>query len=371
MMTVKDLHRKAMEYNDEAIIAKSKGEDPKSFYLRAFEFEKQAFILFASKSNEEPTRSVLLRSAASLAIMAGLIEDAEKLIGLAISGNPPEEILEELRDLFQTVNFQRHLDLKGIKLNSNEIQFSLAGNDVGHGIIRSDEFLLRIEAIEKIAIRTADRLRKIPFRERLGITKSKIIEFEPYLSTPRAASFAVTIQFGGTQAQTSIEDGTSQYIVVNDILENITLLNEGNFDQLNRNIPDESYRNNFTALVKKLAPDGDRIKIVGITAKRGNEVIQVPLKKTSFIDEISSAYTRNSVEKPDEVSIVELKGTLSYAYSKNNTIKLTDENNTNHSLIVPQGLLSDIVKPYFGDFVVIKCKKDKNKMHLLEIDKIG
>jgi phosphotransferase system HPr-like phosphotransfer protein len=98
-MTVKDLHRKAMEFNDEAIIAKSKGEDPKSFYLSAYEFEKQAYILFSSKSNEEPTRSVLLRSAASLAMMAGLNVEAEKLIGLAISGNPPEEILEELRDL--------------------------------------------------------------------------------------------------------------------------------------------------------------------------------------------------------------------------------------------------------------------------------
>ena len=92
-MTVKDLHRKAMEYNDQAIIAKSKGEDPKSFYLKAFEFEKQAYALFVSKSNAEPTRSVLLRSAASLAMMAGLNVEAEKLIGLAISGNPPEEIL--------------------------------------------------------------------------------------------------------------------------------------------------------------------------------------------------------------------------------------------------------------------------------------
>ncbi len=370
-MTVKDLHRKAMEYNDEAIIAYNKGDNPNSFYLKAFEFEKQAYILFASKSDEEPTRSVLLRSAASLAMMAGLNEEAENLIGLAISGNPPEEILEELRDLFQTVNFKRHLDLKGIELNSNEIQFSLAGNDVGHGIIRSDEFLHRIEAIEKIAIRTADRLRNIPFRERMSINKSKIIEFEPYLSAPRAASFAVTIQFGGTQAQTSIEDGTSQYIVINDILENIALINEGNYDQLNKNIPDNSYRNNFTALVNKLAPDGDRIKTVGFTAKRGNQVIQVPLKKSSHIDDTPSAKTDLAVKKPEEDLIFELKGTLSYAYSKNNTIKLTDENNNDHSLIVPQGLLSDIVKPYFEDFVLIKCKKVKNKIHLLEIDKIG
>ncbi len=370
-MTVKDLHRKAMDYNDQAIITKNKGDDQKSFYLRAFEFEKQAYILFASQSDEEPTRSVLLRSAASLAMMAGLNEEAEKLIALAISGNPPEEILDELRDLFQTVNFKRHLDLKGIELNSNEIQFSLAGNDVGHGIIRSDEFLHRIDAIEKIAIRTADRLRNIPFRERLTMSKSKIIEFEPYLSAPRAASFAVTIQFGDTQTQSSIEEGTSQFIVLNDILDNITLINEGNYDQLNKNIPDESYRNNFTALVKKLAPDGDRIKTVGFTAMRGNQVIQVPLKKSSSMIDIPLGKTDIVINNLEEDLIFELRGTLSYAYSKNNTIKLTDENNKDHSLIVPQGLLSDIVKPYFEDFVLIKCKRIKNKIHLLEIDKIS
>ncbi len=41
-MTVKDLHRKAMEYNDQAIIAQSRGDEYRSFYFKAFEFEKQA-----------------------------------------------------------------------------------------------------------------------------------------------------------------------------------------------------------------------------------------------------------------------------------------------------------------------------------------
>lgn len=98
-MTVKDLHKKAMEYNDKAIIAVSKGRTAKSYYKKAFECEKKACLLFASSSDAEPTRSVLLRSAASLAMMAGLPEEAEKMIAIGLAGNPPKEILKELRFL--------------------------------------------------------------------------------------------------------------------------------------------------------------------------------------------------------------------------------------------------------------------------------
>lgn len=130
-MTVKDLHRKAMEYNDEAIIAKSKGDDPKSLYLKAFEFEKQAYLLFSSKSDEEPTRSVLLRSTASLAMMAGLNAEAEKLISLAISGNPPEEILEELNELQNTniIKLQKIKEIGGFGMNQ-ELRMIMSRNPV-------------------------------------------------------------------------------------------------------------------------------------------------------------------------------------------------------------------------------------------------
>ena len=51
----------------------------------------------------EPSRSVLHRSAASLAEQCGEFREAERLIAVALSGNPPEEIAEELRDLLQQV----------------------------------------------------------------------------------------------------------------------------------------------------------------------------------------------------------------------------------------------------------------------------
>ncbi len=47
-MTVKDLHRESMKFNDLALLAKFEDDIDKvrENFFRAFEFEKKAFILF-------------------------------------------------------------------------------------------------------------------------------------------------------------------------------------------------------------------------------------------------------------------------------------------------------------------------------------
>ena len=88
----------------------------------------------------EPTRSVLHRSAASLALECDEIREAERLIGRALSGNPPDEIAEELRDLLEDVYFLRHLSLRGIVLQPDEFQLSLEGDAIGFGIAPTNYF---------------------------------------------------------------------------------------------------------------------------------------------------------------------------------------------------------------------------------------
>ena len=53
----------------------------------------------ADQLDFEPTRSVLHRSAASLAVECLQLREAERLIGRALAGNPPPDIADELRDL--------------------------------------------------------------------------------------------------------------------------------------------------------------------------------------------------------------------------------------------------------------------------------
>ena len=369
-MNVKELHREAMRFTDLALIAKQSNSisEVKLNYHKAFEFEKEAFLLFNSQSNEEPTRSVLIRSASNLAILAEEYREAEKLISLGLAGDPPPEFGDEFRDILQQANFYRHLELKGIKLNANELQLSLSGNQVGHGLIRSDEFLNRFEIIEKIAYRTADRIRKKPFTDKGRPLKNNVVNFEPYLSVPRAASFAVTIRFGQSSVQPIFEGMDVQSLLIDDLLTNIKLINEEKYDELDNNIKDQSYRRNFIALIKQLAPDGDRIKLVGFTTKRNNTSEFVALTKSTKEIISHSDLKENNLSLPGK--IVELEGTLSFADSKKSKVKLTNKKMKDFQIIVPKGLLSDIVKPYFEERVVITGNQIGNIIELKDIRKI-
>jgi tetratricopeptide (TPR) repeat protein len=110
-MTVQELHIKAIELADNAFIFKFKGELENAIKLfsEAFQLERQAALLAKEQNIGEPTISVLLKSAASLAINANELNEAEKLICLALYGEPPHEIAEELRNLLEELYFQRNL----------------------------------------------------------------------------------------------------------------------------------------------------------------------------------------------------------------------------------------------------------------------
>ncbi len=101
MSRINDLHEQAMDLADEALIAKQHGhaQQAASLTLQAFELERAAADLVRDDVNAEPTRSVLYRSAATLALECDQYGEAERLIATALAGNPPHEIADELRDL--------------------------------------------------------------------------------------------------------------------------------------------------------------------------------------------------------------------------------------------------------------------------------
>ncbi|MCY6493102.1 hypothetical protein [Leptolyngbya sp. GGD] len=124
MNQIQTLHQQAMDLAEAAAVARLRGaiEQATQLTRQAFEQETQAANLIASVLDAEPTRSVLHRSAASLAIECGELRAAERLIATALSGNPPPEIAEELKDLFIQINLSQYLKRQGIDININEFQ---------------------------------------------------------------------------------------------------------------------------------------------------------------------------------------------------------------------------------------------------------
>lgn len=101
MQNVETLHQEAMALVDQAVLARQQGDAEAVISLSraAFNKERAAADLVANLFGLEPTRSVLHRSAAVLAIECNQLREAERLIGRALAGNPPDDIADELRDL--------------------------------------------------------------------------------------------------------------------------------------------------------------------------------------------------------------------------------------------------------------------------------
>jgi len=95
-----------MDFMQQAIVLREMGKEAAAvkLFVQAFELEKQAALMLLTDFDKEPTRSILYRSAASLAMDCGKYREAEKLVTQGLAGNPPEDIAEELQNLYEDVN---------------------------------------------------------------------------------------------------------------------------------------------------------------------------------------------------------------------------------------------------------------------------
>jgi hypothetical protein len=113
MPTTRELHLRAMEFMDEALYiikpASQPEELPRENFLveirfrQALKFEMSAADSVSNRFELEPTRSILHRGAASLALRLGEIEIAKRYIATALEGRSPSEIRQELNEIHKQV----------------------------------------------------------------------------------------------------------------------------------------------------------------------------------------------------------------------------------------------------------------------------
>ena len=103
-----DLHQKAMFFAQDALVARHNGDKDNALtlYKKAFDIERDVAMSFVNSDNE-PMRSVMFRSAASLALNCGLDREAEIMISYGLIGTPPTDVHQELLKLLDDVKVQR------------------------------------------------------------------------------------------------------------------------------------------------------------------------------------------------------------------------------------------------------------------------
>lgn len=123
MSGVLETHHEAMAWAEEGQFRLVRGDrsGAREAFRKAMELEREAAC---TAGDTEPDRSVLLRSAGSLALNCDELRTAEQLLATGLAGEPPEEIADEIRDLLEQVHFRRNLELRGMTLDGNEVQTS-------------------------------------------------------------------------------------------------------------------------------------------------------------------------------------------------------------------------------------------------------
>jgi hypothetical protein len=379
MITVNDLHPQAMDLAEMAFWHRRKGEEEKakSLFVEALKLERQAAALLPSTREAEPSRSVLYRSAASLAYNAGDYEAADWLIANGLAGFPPSEIKEELKNLYDDVNFMRHLAVSGISLSSDKWLMTIAGDAVGRGRTLVAHLMHRVERVNDIFYRTVERLLHKPYRVQGGVSKELKEKYALFVDAFAPASFAVSFQIGSLEMQqplfpelekSALEPGQ----IITEVMDCLEIFESPHPEKLKERIKDKIYYENFVGLVKQIAPDGEAVKLVGFKSIQAGKEKPVTLRKNrkSLQSEIKES-TGISNEIAQNVPVT-YKGILKYANSpksdKYGTVKLTEtESNTVHTIRVPIALMKDVVQPYYGERVLVTAKKEKRDLYLEEI----
>lgn len=357
MNSVNDLHKKAMEFADLGLRRRARGnaEESIEYFEQALHYELAA--IDELDKTEALAWSVLHRSAGTLALDCRDFLQAEKIVATALAQEPHPEVAEELRDLLEQIYFQRHLDLKGITLQEDEIQLSLSGQEVGNGFVNVEEIYERISNSSKLIHRTIERKQDRPFRERGPALKAIRENYQTLVSVPRTGSFSVTLKF--SRPQLSFSGMLETTAIIDEFMDLLTLINSSHIIEIQKRIPDPAYLRNFFGLAKRIAPDGERISQVGFTAIRDGVQRSVGLTKPaeelpSLPPEMLSSPQVALKQTPSEP--IEIRGVLRHADAMredSNVIQVID-GKKKHIVQVPKGMMNDIVRPMWDSHVIIQ-----------------
>jgi hypothetical protein len=101
LQKAKIIHNKAMALSQEADMAKIWGDEPKSqsLYRQSLDLEREVVHIYSERFDKEPERSILYVSAASLAMLCHLYEEADLLIQQGQADSTPARMVTELAEL--------------------------------------------------------------------------------------------------------------------------------------------------------------------------------------------------------------------------------------------------------------------------------
>lgn len=351
------LHHEAMEHVDGALAARRAGDHPRARegFARALELERRA----AEGEQTQPSRSILFRSAAWLALEAEDAAEAERLAACGLADrHVPERVKGELRAVAEEARLRLHRPLPPPTAASS-LTLHLDGPEIGHGTADSADVDPRVAAVKHLVVRTAERHARWPFRTRGAPAAALMHQIRPRVAYA-AASVEVQITLGGSQPLLWDENG----LIVEDVRRGLAAFVQGGEDALTPLITDATYRENFANLAAQLSPDGARVTSVDVLAATARGPLPVVHLRP-----------RPAVVRPGRRSggARELVGELRAADEtrSKNTIKVQDDDGVVHRVCVRDAVMEDIVRPFYGSRVRVRVRQRGRDLELVGLPQVA
>lgn len=321
-MNIRELHRQAMEQADRAVVAKMHGDTSATVQhiTRAFELEAEAASALQSNLSAEPSRSVLFRSAATLARDCGKMDDARRLIYLGLAGNPPKQIEAELLDLLYEIHptHRTHSSFvsKTTSLNNDQIylKLSFSGGVMTDGVLPFQVFKGLVDetygSVRRIYNPILDQLTGFQHSEQaLG----KLLSIPVY--TPEFASLTITIQRPKIDKLALKKETTFDETLVYEAFDDSTRKFVRDVEEIERSarkntvLTDYAHQSSSALqIISRLAPDSskafDTLSIEGLAEPGEPKRVTVNVAEGGRIIEAADAISRSKENK--EGAVVEL-----------------------------------------------------------------
>lgn len=357
------VHEQAMDWADKARSARrDRDEDAYTKYMEnAFALEKEAALMIQSEESE-PTRSVLHRSAASLAYKCKMYREAERLVSRALSGNPPKEIIGELRRLNRKLLLELRLEEKQVSVSDQEFSMNLDGNQIIEGLAPVDLITPRITKLKTIFWNTIRQSNGMAFASSAQLKNQK---YTLWVSAWEPSSIDVVLRLG-VSGQMSLSKLGGFDSIFHRVMTNFNLLNHGDYGLLQNQIDDNEYYCNFVALAKEIAPDGDDVVTVNLGTVVEGQQREVNFRRQQ--QQFGEVPLPNLLKSDNGLYVTDeeitVRGKLQYAdaMDEHNVVKLRDVGREmTWKIIVPDAYMKDVVQPHFDEDVKIVGKRMAKK----------
>lgn len=275
-MTWISKHQESERFASEAEVAKRMGRTEEARRLYHAAAEAEAVALSLVQPDKERTLGVTAISAASLFFKADNLEAAERLAFSALANEKmPKFARSQLQNIVQTIWNEKAFKTSGVEFVRGELVVSVAGGLIAVGAAPLELVHRKVDEIKNLFFRTVEMLLSSPVRRR-GIPSHEIRDqFRPWIVQAPAGSYQFALRVEKPRQMGLFPYATAEVEqVTSKLLHIVEVSSIGDFETLDKIVPNEDYRECFLKQVRNLAPTGKTFNSLTI---RSAETIDTPI----------------------------------------------------------------------------------------------